>query len=100
MGLRAYIYKSALHCHSNNAISSAQDCVTIVNIGGPFEPSDDAPAVLVIDGYTPGTLRIIPQGGAETRRRWMFGGCYVNGDSRFSERTGHYLPLPLHDLRG
>lgn len=27
----------------------------------------------------------------------MFGGNYANGDSRWREWFGHYLPLPIHD---
>ncbi|MCA1571177.1 MAG: SWIM zinc finger domain-containing protein [Chloroflexi bacterium] len=48
MGIRAEIYKSANFADcSNGGVSSFFDTVTIVNIDGPFEPTDDAPPVLL-----------------------------------------------------
>ena len=93
MGLILNVYRSAEEPTSmfsgsdctNGGISSNHHRLTVVNVEGPFEPSDDAPAVeLVIGPHDTARLMVI---GKESEDRWvMFGGNYAGtSDSRFSE---------------
>lgn len=103
MGLRAHIYKHEGRDFSNGGISEHADEVTITNIDGPFEPSDDAPAVLLVSGNLPRTAKIVPVGAPEGVVGPMAGGTYVStSDSRFAEAvqgyTGSYQNVvALHD---
>lgn len=60
MGLRVDIYKTAGGNCSNGGVSSSADRLTLVNVDGPFAPSEDAPPALLVEGHLPGALRIIP----------------------------------------
>lgn len=64
MGLTAGIYKNGADC-SNYGISSYASSVTIVNVEGPFDPSGDRPAVMLVANAM-GTARFVP---AELERR-------------------------------
>lgn len=88
MGLRADIYRMDDRDYSNGGISSRCGTVTIVNVDGPDEPSDDAPAVRLAERGGHRCLEALdrPEGWVGP----MFGGCYVNIDRR------HDL-VPLHD---
>jgi hypothetical protein len=124
MGLTADIFKAGGRSFSNGGISDHCDEVTIVNIPGPFEPTPERPAVLLVMGNLPGTVKIIPaadisgQPGAavEYHGKWaplipdgklgpMMGGCYVaTSDSRLGEAIAKLLGTrfapgiaPLHD---
>jgi len=74
--------------------------VTVTNLPGPFEPSDDAPAARLARG--PGGDRIIVPDDDERygppRYGPMFGGTYAaTSDSRYSQATGGRAALPVHD---
>lgn len=114
MGLRASIYRDArLGDCSNGGISGRVDRVTIVNIDGPFEPRDDAPAVMLVRGNVPGAVKIVPAimyagagGWMEDRPDGMIGpmmgGCYVaTSDARLREAVtklgSRTDAVPLHD---
>lgn len=115
MGLIASIYKDNGQDWSNGGISSRVNEVTVVNIDGPFEPTEDRPAVLLVPGNVMGTAKIVPAiqtiGDAWVENHPsgsvgpMMGGCYVaTSDSRFSRAvkdvTGNRLwsgAVPLHD---
>lgn len=84
MGLIAYIFKNKGRDCSNSGLSSFVDQVCLTNVEGPFEPSDDCPAALLLPGNLKGTVKVVPDGMGG--RSVMFGGCYVaTSDSRFSE---------------
>jgi hypothetical protein len=97
--------------------------VTVVNVSGPSEPTDDAPAVLLVENAM-GTVRIVPAvevtgpgAAVEYHGKWgplladgdktigpMMGGSYVGtSDSRFREAVekllghGFYGAVPFHD---
>jgi hypothetical protein len=81
--------------------------VTIVNAEGPFEPTDDAPAVVLVvrDLFGGKYVHAEPVVPAGTAKPWfMHGGTYIEtSDSRFGEAirrlTGnkHAYPVALHD---
>jgi len=98
MGLIADIYRNRRGDFSNGGISGKADQVVIVNLPGPFEPDEDTPAVRLVRGNIPGTVKIVPAvktlgGGWTTMYRDgektigpMAGGCYVaTSDSRFRD---------------
>lgn len=94
MGLRADIYKHKGRSFANGGLSGDHDEVTIVNVDGPFEPTDDAPGVELVSGNLPGTVKIVPtvetlQALYDYERRGigpMMGGCYVGtSDSRLGQ---------------
>ncbi len=72
--------------------------LTIVNLDGPFDPSETAPAALLVNGK-------IIQAGRDSNERWelkrwygymgaMFGGKFAySSDGRFPSS----FPLPIHD---
>jgi hypothetical protein len=98
MGLIAYVYRNGPQGQLN-AISA--DRVCIVNIEGPFEPTENCPAVELVAGHLYGTARIVVAG---DRHRGSMGGAYVaTSDSRFNQAvekiTGGYFygAVALHD---
>lgn len=104
MGLIVSVYKDAdsnYDCTMNGVTSRfTKMCVT--NVDGPFDPSDDCPAVKLVEGNLPGTAKIVPE---ECEGKWsMFGGNYAaTSDSRFSEAIESivggrfYGAVPVHD---
>jgi hypothetical protein len=109
MGLIANIYRWSLPDCSNGGLSSRVNEVTLVNVEGPFEPSEDRPAALLLNGHLRGTVRIVPAievapGRYEPDGHPAMGGAYVStSDSRFTEAveklTGapFYGAVALHD---
>lgn len=113
MGLLANIYKHGGASYANGGLSGEHDDVCIVNVPGPFEPSETHPAVALVPGNVAGAVKVIPvvdvgpvgpaQGKlgrhevAVNGRLWrlaaprgcagpMMGGCYVGtSDSRLGE---------------
>lgn len=59
MGLTASIYKSTYDA-SNGGISSKAAEVCIVNAEGPFNPTPEHPAVVILRGHLQGTVRCVP----------------------------------------
>jgi len=108
MGLRVSIIgdrNSKYGDSSNGGVSSKVDELTIINIGGPFEATENAPAAMLVMGNIPNSVKIIPSAGYATERRAgpMMGGCYVTtSDSRFSDKLESMgmprgMAVPLHD---
>lgn len=103
MGLIINVYKTeglyGMDC-TNGGISSKAEGLCIVNVEGPFKPSDKHPPA-ILDKHV-GHAIIKPVG---MDRQWlMFGGNYGStSDSRFStaieQLTGHrfYGAVPIHD---
>lgn len=101
MGLLASIFRSDDRDFSNGGISSRYKQVCIVNVEGPFEPSDTAPGVFLVKGPM-NSLHLVPD---RCQEKWtMMGGCFVHtSDSRFSRAAekllghGWYGAVALHD---
>lgn len=101
-----------------DGVSARHDTLTVVNVSGPFTPNDDRPAVALMWGHLPGTLRLVPvvncaADGDEPEWQMfapadkvgpMFGGNYGStSDGRFAdaceEILGHrfYGAVAIHD---
>jgi hypothetical protein len=101
MGIIARIYDSPLGNHSNDGVSAKHTEVCVINVDGPFKPTEDAPAVCLIKRST-GNVVCVPIG---LENKWtMFGGAFVyTSDSRFNAAVeklsgyNHSFPVALHD---
>jgi hypothetical protein len=86
--------------------------LTIVNVPGPFEPTDEAPAACLVRGARAGIVRVVPaklaasgQWTPDTHNHMvMFGGSYVaTSDSRLTAAieaiigSAFYGAVALHD---
>lgn len=106
MGLIVGVFKNPLGDTTNGGISGRVEGLTIVNVAGPFEPSDKYPAAF-LDTNGVGNPIIVPE--AATRGLGvgpMMGGNYAaSSDSRFrravEELNGgqFYGAVPIHDRR-
>ena len=86
------------------------DTLTLVgeDVAGVFAASNDAPAVQIVPGNLPGTLKAVLVDGADSPaaflcrgdagRNWgMASGAYIeSSDSRFNAVSGGH-PVPLHN---
>lgn len=114
MGLIISVYKSPLGDCTNGGVSSKVNSLTVVSVNGPFDPSDDAPAVmLVLRNLSAGNVVCLrpavwceDESGwvLEDYKAWMMGGNYGStSDSRFTEAIenllGHrfYGAVAIHD---
>jgi len=100
-GIRAQIYRGDGD-FSNGGISGRCKEVTIIDehIIGPFEPTEDAPAVRLVRRYIGGkpSFYLTPVDAPEGMVGPMMGGCYVgSSDSRFAKLWEPYGAIPLHD---
>jgi hypothetical protein len=117
-GLRLNIYRHVPYGDTSaQGVSSRADYVTLVGIvdtcagrprmtplvggsRGPFVPGDDAPAAVLVIRAIAGKLvyhvePYHPEG--YMFGRYMAGGSFVDGDSRFSELVGFYGAVSFHD---
>jgi hypothetical protein len=104
MGLILSVYRNAelTGDYSNNGESARFSKLTVINCEGPFEPTDDAPAVL-LESHVRGCLRLRPLS-LDVKRVIMFGGNYAaTSDSRFSGKCrellggNFYGAVAIHD---
>ena len=51
-GLRVHVFRNALGDSTNGGRSANVKTVTVVNVDGPFAPTDDAPAFVLVTGPT------------------------------------------------
>lgn len=105
MGLYISVFRNSEFAGTdctNGGVTSRFTKLCVTNVDGPFDPSDDCPAVKLVKGNLPGTVKIVPE---ELEGKWtMMGGNYAaTSDSRFSEAcekiTGSrfYGAVPVHD---
>lgn len=103
MGLIVNVLRANRADCTNGGISSKFDTLCVVNMDGPFEPSDRAAAVILTNGPY-GTKRLRPA--ILSNGKWVedIGKMYANGgnfaytsDSRFSEAVGFYGAVAIHD---
>lgn len=91
MGLRIYVYRDAFGDCTNGGISSRANQLTLVNVSGPSEPDDTAPAA-ILESHVRGCLRIVPQVLKDAGAWAMMGGNYgATSDSRFPEACARLL---------
>lgn len=97
MGLRVSIYRS----NYDSELNVFHGCrnITLTNVEGPFEPTEDSPAGKLVQHA--GNWIIRPDDGfTEKLGVEMNGGTYGStSDSRFREATGIYAAIPIHDRR-
>lgn len=88
MGLQIDVYRTAamIDC-TNGGVSSRYDSLTLMNVKGPSEPTEKAPAAWLVKHPTvKGVVFIVCEDPATAKRRPMAGGNYgATSDSRFSE---------------
>lgn len=88
MGLIIDVYRAGRgrDC-TNDGVSSRYDQLTLVNVDGPFEPSEEAPAAWLVKHRTmKGVVYIVCEDPATSTKWPMAGGNFgATSDSRFSE---------------
>lgn len=101
MGLTANVYRTGTLLP--NGLMKPRDCtldgwssrfdrVCIVNINGPFEPSEDCPAVMLLRHRTMPALHVVSVEHHEAKRWTMTGGNFLHcSDSRFSEACNNIM---------
>lgn len=97
MGLRVEIYRSDYDSTLN--VFHGKKAVTVIDIPGPFEPTEDAPAA-ALDRNPFGSPIIVPDGIGSQGSFGVrgFGGTFAgSSDSRFHEAVGIYGAIPIHD---
>lgn len=109
MGLHIDIYKdSRMGDSTNGGVTSRFPVMglTLVDVDGPFEPSEKYPAARLVTKTFGGdtTVRIVPEEEIEKGSWTMFGGNYgATSDSRFNDAVSKLLgsrfygALPIHD---
>ena len=97
MGLHVSIYRDDYD--SDHNVFYGKRRLTITNVEGPFEPTEDAPAALLTKHA--GNFIVIPDDGYTTAAGpQMSGGTYAStSDSRWRRATGLYAAIPIHDRR-
>lgn len=92
MGLLISVYKnSEFGDCTNGGVSSKTNKLCVVNVEGPFEPSEDAPAVKLLSGPYD-TARLVPVEILESEKHFMFGGNYGStSDSRFNRAVSDVM---------
>jgi hypothetical protein len=94
MGLRISIMRDDYDSSAN--VFHGRKHLTLVNVPGPSEPTDDAPAAVITSRA--GNKVITPEVGPVDCAGPMFGGTFGHSsDSRFSKAAGIYGALPIHD---
>lgn len=110
MGLLVDIFKHGGTDCSRNGISSRAKMLCIVNVDGPFQPSDEVFPAMLVPGNLPGCVKIVPcvrhlaNGEYIEKEGGMFGGSFAyTSDSRFHNKvreiTGsrHTGAIAIHD---
>jgi hypothetical protein len=108
MGLLVSVYRDSngIDCTNGGVSSTDIKGLCLINVSGPFNPSDDYPAaVLVVRHFGFGSvLSIVPE--ENFKGQHMFGGNYAStSDSRFGEAAREMLDgeqywigaVPIHD---
>ena len=105
MGLIIDVYRNSQSDCTNGGLSSKFNRLTVMNVAGPFEPTEDRPAVF-LDSHVKGVVRLVPVRKIEDLdsyekipRHPMMGGNYAGtSDSRFSESIQKLTGQPWYGL--
>ena len=85
MGLIVQVFRWSLSDCTNGGVSSKHNQLCLTNVEGPFEPTDDAPAAVLMQH--PSILQhcyIVPQELIDSGKAFMAGGNFAHtSDSRF-----------------
>jgi len=87
MGLLVEVFRWSLGDCTNGGVSSKHNKLCLINVDGPFEPSDDAPAARIICHPTVKEhCYIVPETLLRGGPAFMAGGNFAyTSDSRFHE---------------
>ena len=103
MGLIVSIYRADYDSTMN--VFHGKSRITLVNVDGPFQPSENAPAAKLVAGYG-NTVIIVPADETEFDGVQMMGGTFAStSDSRFQravETLGggvSHFAVAIHDRR-
>jgi len=86
MGMIVHVYKDSFADCTNGGVSSKSNGLCVVNVEGPFNPSDEYPAAKLVDDAPMGRPypKIVPLELLEQNKWVMFGGNLANAsDSRW-----------------
>ena len=105
MGMTVYVYRNDLGDCTAGGISATAKQLCLTNVEGPFEPSEDSPAAVLVMAEPIGGQKILRIEPADADGKWtMFGGNYAGcSDSRFSEKcrellgSSWYGAVAIHD---
>ena len=99
MGLTVNIYRGDYDCELN--VFYGKKSVTVTNISGPFTPNEDRPAAKLVNaGFGNGWIIVPDDDFMNQSGPQMSGGTFAaSSDSRFSEATGQYGAISIHDRR-
>jgi hypothetical protein len=102
MGLLVDVYKTNGTDCTLNGISSKSNVICLINVDGPFDPSDDKPAALLVNGNLPNTVKIIPANVDPDKTWLMDGGNFAYScDARFNNAVekiaGYRGAVSIHD---
>ena len=102
MGLIVNVLRANRADCTNGGISSKFDTLCVVNMDGPFEPTERAAVLLTNGPYDTKRLRpAILYGGkwvVDTGKLYANSGNFAyTSDSRFSEAVGFYGAVAIHD---
>lgn len=90
MGLLVNVYRdsnSDYDC-TMNGVTKRHTQLCVVNVDGPFEPSIECPAVMLVDDQPCGRPypKLVPADALSENKWTMFGGNYAqSSDSRFTD---------------
>lgn len=95
MGLIVSIYRDT---YDAATIFRGHKDITVVNVEGPFEPTPDRPAAMLVSGPG-GTTIIVPiDDDGVPIPNVAFGGSFgASSDSRFREKVPFYGAVAIHD---
>ena len=86
MGMYVDVYKNMGPDCSMNGITCKNNALCLINVRGPWEPSDKIPGAFLAKGNLPNTAKVIPSNINKNKTWSMFGGNFVySSDSRFNE---------------
>lgn len=99
MGLLVSVYRDSLGDCTNGGMSANVDTLCLVNVDGPFEPSEECPAALLVKNNVGATksVKIVPTIKHESDE-WvssggsMFGGNFAStSDSRLGQAIARLI---------
>ena len=107
MGLNVEIFRGAKgHDFTLGGVSGRFDEVCVMNVEGPFEPTEDCPGVMLIEGPAtnagPNPI-LVPVELIDSGKWYMFGGNFgYTSDSRFKKALKAMAPgftgaIKIHD---
>ena len=93
MGMIVHVYRNDLGDSTAGGISSTAKQLCLTNVEGPFEPSEDSPAAVLVMAEPIGGRKILRIEPADAGDKWtMFGGNYGGtSDSRFGDKCRELL---------